>query len=89
MITKKVFAERLSWTPPYCGVQHLSGHARLDGHDYQVTIEAYASVTSWYVVALRGGSPFSAIREGDCPTVAAAMREAEGAFLALVGEVAL
>jgi len=76
----------LRWSTPYFGVQHLSGHPKLDQRPrvYQVTLEAYPTGAEWCVLALQGGTPFTPIKEGTCADVEAAKRAAEKAFSVLV-----
>ena len=76
----------LTWSPPYHGVQHLSGHPSLDGGDYQVSIEAYDGWADWCVLALRGNSPLRAIREGETRSAELARKLAESAFMGIIGE---
>lgn len=74
-----------SWSEPYHGVQHLSGHPALEDNTYQVTVEAGAGFCTWYVLALHGSRPFTPVREGQSETPEAARFQAEVTIAVMAG----
>lgn len=68
----------LSWSKPYCGVQHLKGHPSLDGlnghpRTHQISLAAYSTFVECSVLALASAHPFTAWKKETFNTIADAM----------------
>lgn len=70
-----------TWSRAFHGVQHLLGGPK----SHQITLEDHGGFVHVYVLALKSLTPFTAVQQTDCESIAQAMAWGEKQASFIVG----